>query len=510
MVPKGLLVLDLGTSRLRCHIFTPRGGLVASASQGMKVQTEEEISPLSRSLDPSEVWRSLCRLIRRAMAQAGLRGLDIGAVSATSQRQGVVFLDTQGREIYAGPNMDLRAVFEGMALDEKLGPEIFDTTGHWPSFLLAPARLSWFRKHQPETFESVSTVLPLADWILFKLCGSRIAERSLAAEAGLVDLRNGQPATGLFKAVGLAESLVPSLGLSGEAVGRISARASEESGLKAQTPVVLGGPDTQCGLLGMGLTETGSSGVVSGWSTPVQLITSGPIFDDRQKLWTGYSVLPGHWVLEANAAETGSSYRWLLRLLLGSEDEAAHRKAERLASRSPAGSMEVLALLGAGTLNQSTLSLGLGGLLFPVPMILAEVDRGHILRAALESVAFAVRSGYQQLEEVSGNASSPTAVTAVGLTGGFSRSPLFCHILASVLGREVNVASQGEATGLGAAMAAATGIGVYESLAEAAQAMKARTKPVSPEGDWSAAYNDYYQRWLKVSEEMAILGQEVL
>ena len=75
------------------------------------------------------------------MRDSRIRADEIAAVAATSQRQAVVFLDSDGHELYAGPNLDLRAVFEGAAIDDELRDRVYRTTGHLPSFFFTAAKL---------------------------------------------------------------------------------------------------------------------------------------------------------------------------------------------------------------------------------------------------------------------------------------------------------------------------------------------------------------------------------
>ena len=148
---------------------------------------------MPRELDPTGVWSTVCDLLRGTVRDLGAGPGQIAAVTATSQRQGVVFLDAEGGEIYAGPNLDLRAVFEGAEIDDRMGAEVYRTTGHAPSLLFAPAKLRWFQIHSPESYARIATVLCLADWLIYRLSGELVSEPSLAGEAGFA----GHPSVGL-------------------------------------------------------------------------------------------------------------------------------------------------------------------------------------------------------------------------------------------------------------------------------------------------------------------------
>ena len=83
-----------------------------------------------------------------------------------------MLLDGEGGEVYSGPNRDVRAFFEGMEIDGRVGGEVYRLTGHTPSFLFAPARLAWLRTNDPEAADSgCQHVLTLGDWLGIQAVG---------------------------------------------------------------------------------------------------------------------------------------------------------------------------------------------------------------------------------------------------------------------------------------------------------------------------------------------------
>ena len=131
-----VLVLDLGTSSLKCGLYSLEGEVRAEARAPMRYFTPAGLSDIAVEFDPEETWSLACGLVRECLGKAGLRGGDVVGVSPTSQRGGLVLLDRKGGEVYSGPNRDVRAFFEGMEIDESGGGRRFtELTGHTPSFL---------------------------------------------------------------------------------------------------------------------------------------------------------------------------------------------------------------------------------------------------------------------------------------------------------------------------------------------------------------------------------------
>ncbi|HAL48059.1 MAG: hypothetical protein CL694_11165 [Chloroflexi bacterium] len=487
-----VLVIDAGTSAVRCHLFHPSAGIVVSSASPW-VYTQEAGAPdLARAFDPMAVWRGVSSAIRRCLA-----GRRVSAVAITSQRQALAFLDSDGGEIYVGPNVDLRAVFEGAAMDEDHRDEIYSVTGHTPAFMLAAGKLRWFQIHREEEYAKIAAVLSLGDWLSFKLSGVVASEKTLAAEAGLLDLETGRRADDLYRELGLSLNHVD-LTNADDVMGRVSAQASEQTGLALGTPVVTAGSDTQCGLVGLGTISPQQAGIVAGWSASAQLVTARPIVSDGGETWAGVHSVADRWVLESSAGDMGNSLRWLKDTLIGGVDDA-YKELDELAASAPLGADGAKAYLGAGRMDMSNLGMKQGGILFPVPLTVSGFNRQHIVRAALEGFAFAFRANVEQMERLSGE---PASSIAIG--GGMTQSLTFVRILAAVLGRPIRLGDDPRATAEGAALCGRVATGQYDSIEDAVGDAIGETN-IEPEALDAANYNDLYQSWLDASQTLSEL-----
>jgi autoinducer 2 (AI-2) kinase len=439
------------------------------------------------------------------VSKAGIHDREIVSVSATSQRQGVVFLDNDGRELYAGPNIDLRALTEGISLDSKFRKEIYAITGHLPSFLFAPAKLKWFEANRPETYSKIATVLTISDWIIYRLCGERLSEVCGASELGLIDVQSRHWSGRLREFLALPDGIYPELVPAGRQVGKITPQAAAETGLAAGIPVVQGAPDTHCALIAMGVRGKGKVGIVLGWSGPVQMIIDKPVLDPEARIWTGCHPLPNHWILESSAGEAGNAYHWLEGILFGEENSPeAYHLMDCLASGVPPGSEEVQAFVGPAIMDMSHLTMKVGGFLFPVPLSVTNVRRGHLIRALLENLCFAVKANCLQLEAISG-----LKIEEVSIGGSLARSRCLVQILPNMLGIPVSVPEVTEVSALGAALCAAVGSGAYSSLEEGMKAMMPQFRVSEPDSLATLEYAGYYQRWTTTAEWLTRLSEAI-
>lgn len=486
MVARAFLALDIGSSTLRALVGTPSAGILGAASAPMRYVRPDPEDPLSLQIQPDDLFAKAGVLVRRVLADSGIEKRRIAAIGVTSQRQGSVFLDAHGRELYAGPNMDLRATMEGATMDEEMAPEIYKVTGHLPSLMFTLARLRWFRSHQPREYAAVTGVLAIAAWMAYRLTGVQACEPSLTGEIGLLDVGQALRCEGLCHRLGIDSSLFPPMIEAGRPIGGLRKDVAESWGLSQGTPVTIAGPDTQCGLVGMGISCPGATGLIAGWSCTLQMVTAKPRWDDRMRTWVGCMNIPGLWMAESNLGDGGYAYNWVVKNLAHGDYTAA----EDMASRTAAGSGGAKAFLGPGPESMPSAGMRAGGFTFYTPLSFQEVTNGQLVRAALENLAYSARANLETLEEV-----SRQRAVVVSLGGGLSQSRLFASLLANVLERDVRRSLLPEVSTWGALLAAAVAAGEYPCLATASREACCETEAITSSQNETAEYADYYQRW---------------
>ena len=494
-----IVVVDAGSTRIRCFVFDGDGRVVARRSAPWSYLDSGSTSQYARELDSEAVWKSTARLIAGCLGNSRVEAGQVAAITVTSQRQGAVFFDKERQVLYAGPNIDLRAVFEGASIDDENGEEVFRTTGRLPSFLFVPSKLRWFMQNEPDVYARIDRVATLADWLRWRLSGELVSEATLAAEAGLLDVAERLWCTPLLEDLGIRPSDGTPVESAGTVVGGVRTEAAGLTGLQEGVPVVVSPADTQCGLLGLGVGRTGQVGVVAGWSIPLLMLTSEPTFDDARRTWTGCYVEDGLWSLESTCGDAGNAYGWLAGTMWAGEARPLDLM-DRATGDVPAGSEGVLALLGPPRMDMSRLGLRSGGFVFPVPMTFGGIGREHMARAALESIAFAVRANLEQLESVSG-----TPAASVALGGGMTAASTWVEMLPDVLGRPVLVASEPDVTAVGARVTAAAALDGVDSLVGYAES-EAVSHTIEPSSVGSAEYEYHYMRWTEMARRLESAG----
>jgi autoinducer 2 (AI-2) kinase len=332
----------------------------------------------------------------------------------------------------------------------------------------------------------------LNDWMTYRLCGALASEPSNATESMLFDLRGRAGSHEILDFFSIPPEILPAIRQPGERVGAVSAATAAVTGLAQGTPVFVGGADTQCGLLGAGALEPGDTAVVLGTTTPVQAVVGEATFDPQGVLWAGCHVVPERWVIESNAGDTGEAYKWLLDLVV--HDEGDHyARGEQIARQHVDGATMMYA--GPRIFDFAKIRPDRpGGILFPFPALHLRPSAGELVRAFLESVAFAVRANMEQIRAVTGH--WPPHLIA---GGGMSRNRLLLEILADVTAMPVQAAAEPESPALGVAMLVAHGIGMHPDVATAARHM-GRQHTVKPTPQRIEICRGKYAKWRELHD----------
>lgn len=490
-----LMGIDLGGSGARCVLINRSSLALVSAAGKWRFAAAPGTFGTGYDIDLDIVWEVAGQACRDALAQAGIDAADVAAIAVSAMRFSTVVLTAGGESLLAVDNRDARAAGEYFEVAEKMGQALLDETGSWPLPLHASARLLWLKNQQPENFSRAHTVFGMGEWLTWRLCGARAIDPTLASATGLFDLTRRQWCWARIDELGLPRALFPAVVDAGSAVGVLTADAAAHLGMKEGTVVAMGGADTQCSLLGAGVTEPGDVGVVAGTTAPVQVVLDKPHYDRAGKSLGSYHVVPGRWVLESNGGGMGYSLSLMARVLFPEAPEPELRLLAE-AAQSEAGAAGMLSTLGADVMNMRAPAMPMGHLsvghmaYFDDP-----APRRHVARALVEGCACGVRANLDQLDSVLAPDLPGTREGLVTLCGGLSRSDVFGQLLANLIEREVAVPQTYQTSALGAAICAAVATGAYPDFSAASRALTAVRKLFSPEQQFAGVNGPLYATW---------------
>ena len=490
-----LLAIDLGTGSCRAVVFDEDGRQVSIGQREWSHAALPD-APGSRVFDTAGNWALIGECIREALDRSAIRAEHVTAVSCTSMREGMVLYDADGREIWACPNIDSRAATEAAELVASGDARrLFEQGGDWVS-ITSPARFAWILSHEPDVFKQIARIGMLSDWVIYRLTGRFVTDPSSGSSSNLFDLRSRSWSSSSLSMVGLSPDVVPEVLEPGTIAGPVTARAAAETGLAVGTPVVVGGADTQLGLVGIGVVGSERLTLVGGSFWQMTVVTDEPLIDPQARVRTLCHAVPGLWMTEGIGFYCGIAMRWFRDAFCELERaKAADRGVdpyvvmEEAAADVPPGSEGITAIFSNVMDAKRWVQASPSFLGFDVDRPAAS-NRGACIRALEEQAAYTARGHLAIISELTG-----ASFEELVFTGGAAKGMLWPQIVADVVGLPVRVPVVKESTALGAAIYAGIGVGTYRDLAEVAGSLVRSERTFEPGVEAGQMYDERYAAW---------------
>lgn len=460
MTTQYVLAIDSGSQSTKVLIVDPQGTVHASAQRPLRPY---DTSVPGHVVHPDDdLWDSIQATCREAMARFAGDPEQIVAVGLCTIRFCRALLDADGG-------------------------------------LVEPV-LSWMdvrvsRPHDPSDGR-VAHVTTSSGYITGRLTGRLVDTRANYQGLWPIDQHTADWADdpAAYEATGMPHSLLLDLVSPGELLGTITGEAAIGTGIPIGVPVYATANDKAVEALGCGLQTEDT--VLLSLGTYVAAMTVGSTGDaDVEDYWVNFGATPGTYLYESQGIRRGMwTVSWFRDLLVGDAAPDAERvslqaQLEREASQVPPGCGGLMTLLDWLAPTEAPYRrgafLGFDG----------TQGRGHIHRSILEGIALTMAGHIARME----NALVRRFQTVI-VSGGGSKSDVMMQILADVLGRPTRRAGIDDAAGLGAAICAAVGNGIYPDWDTAITEMTTIGDVFAPGPEPVAAYKGIIEAYAQITD----------
>src|SRR5215218_10043315 len=470
-----LLGLDLGTSSLKALLLDEGGAPLGEGSAFYAVRAPRAGWAES---SPEDWWAAV---LEATTAAVGRRGAEVTALGLSGQMHGIVLADELGLPLRSAVLWaDARSDAELAAyrrLDEDLGRRLANP----PAVGMAGPSLLWLRDQEPDAYTSARWALQPKDWLRMHLTGEALTEPSDASATLLYDLIDDDWSYAVAGELGIRADLLAPLVPSASVAGTLEEGAAGALGLREGLPVAAGAADTAAALLGTGLLRPGPVQLTVGTGGQVVMPKERPEPDPHGRTHLYRAAAPDLWYSMAAVQNAGLALEWV-RTVLGVTWSEVYEEAFEVPPGS--GGVTFLPYLSGERTPRfdpdargAWTGLGL------------DHTRGHLLRAALEGVAFALREAVEALEDLG------TIIPELRLAGGGAGGKPWRQLLADVLGRPLWLLPEeitSVASARGAVFLAGLASGVYHTAED--------TLPLTPEPETlirpgEPSYEPVYERY---------------
>jgi len=449
---KYILALDQGTTTSRAIVFNHSGTVI-----GISQKPFRQIYPKPGWVehDPEEIWDTQLRSAQEAIAQAQITSDQIATIGITNQRETAVLWEKDtGKPVYNAIVWQCRRSAELCRELRAQGHSstIKDKTGLVLDPYFSATKLMWLFQEIPglkARAEGGELLFGTIDsWLLYKLTGKHLTDATNASRTLLYNIHTGEWDDGLLKIFNINRAILPEVRPSS---GLFATTRAELFG--RPIPITGCAGDQQAALFGHACFDGGSVKNTYGTGCFTLMNTGSTAISSKQNLLTTVAWQLGKtttYALEGSVFIAGAVVQWL-RDELGLISNSAESEALALSVPDTGGVLVVPAFVGLGAPYWDSEVRG------TIVGLTRGSNRAHVVRAALESIAFQSRDLIDAMEADYGK-----PITELKADGGAAANSFLMQEQANLLDKPVILPEVMEITALGAAYLAGLAVGYWE------------------------------------------------
>lgn len=414
-----------------------------------------------------------------------LEGMDkkqVAGISFGGQMHGLVALDCQDQVIRPAILWnDGRTAEETEYLNEAIGRDrLSDYTANIAFAGFTAPKILWLKKHEPENFARIAKIMLPKDYLAYRLSGVFCTDVSDASGMLLLDVKNRRWSKEMLEICGISEAVLPTLYESSEVVGTVRKDVAEELGIPQDVKVIAGAGDNAAAAVGTATVGDGACNISLGTSGTI-FISSKQFRVDENNALHSFDHADGYYHLMGCMLSAASGNKWWMEEILKtgdfqSEQEEIQNLGQNrvfympylMGERSPHNDPDIRAAF-----------VGMG----------METTRKDMTLAVLEGVAFGLRDSLEIARKLG------IDPERTKICGGGAKSPLWRKIIANVMNMKVDIIESEEGPGYGAAILAAVGCGVFDSVEKATEKLVHVTATEEPDPELVCRYEERYKKF---------------
>jgi xylulokinase len=500
-----LMGVDYGTGGAKVCVIDTEGNVLGFAFEEYPFIHEK---PGWSEHDPVLYWEIAGRLIKESIAQARIDPRELDGIAVSSALPSMVMVDEDHNPIHNAYNlMDRRAKKEVRWLKENVGEDrIFRISANRLEDHPTIVNLLWERDNRPEAFRRIYKALTIDGFITLKLTGKPILNYSAAGFYGVAyNVLERRFDEELLREIGISPDLMPDLFRCEEIIGEVTGEAAFETGLAPGVPVAAGQVDCNAGWLGGGATEVGDIQSNLGTCGNFGIIHRNTDFIfspvGLSMINFAYTVDSENTYITVPTTTTGGqSIRYLRdnfsQLELETERVLGIDSYDLLnlqAQKVPVGSEGIVILPFLMGERTPIWDVNARGVIFGLSL---NHTKGHIVRAMMEAVAYAMYDSYRLIRDSGIEIRYPLV-----LNEGGAKSNLWRQIITDVFNVPTVLVKRRTGAPFGDAILAGVATGVFKDFSVAKQWAE-YIDPMEPSLDDHERYMEYFELYKRIYEHV--------
>lgn len=452
-----LMGIDVGTTSVKTAVFNESLEMISSSNIDYSIEAHGDIV----EFESEKYWEIVKKEIEKL-------DINVDALAIDTQCETLILTDDDGNPVRkAIVWLDNRATKEAELIEEHFGRKfVYEVTGQpeitatWPA-----CKLLWVKRNEPEVWKKTKKVFLLEDYLLYKLTGKFVTEKTLQSSTIYFDINNATYWKEMLDFIGVDECMLPELSDSGKYIG-------DYKNIK----IVTGAMDQVSGAIGAGVIKHGIVSEMTGTT----MVVFSPC--DTVPEYNENSIIPCHYNYDGKyclltwSSTAGMALKWFKNALC---ENFSFKDLDEIAEKIAPGcdGLTFLPYLCGSTMPKYN-PAARGSFTGLTP----EHTRAHFVRSIMESISCTLKENLDYLN---------LDVTEIRAMGGGANSALWCQMKADMTKKTLVTLKNSETACLGGAILAGVGIGFFESVESVSDLIEIKKTYTPGDVDYAVAYENF-------------------
>lgn len=497
---ESIITIELGTNAVRVFAFDMNGNEIGSLKAHCPTFHP---GPERSEQDPEQVFLTMLYVLKNLLHdKVHPKKYTVASICFSSSMHSVLAVDKNDTPLgNAITWADNRAIKEARELkNSALGKSIYDATGT-PLHPMSPlAKISWIKNSDNERFQKTAKFLSIKTYIIQQLTGECLIDYSIASATGLLNIHTIKWEDDALKFAGITSAMLPKPVPVFSSAGKLKKAYQQSLGLSATTKVIVGSSDGCMAILGDGKGE-GKATITIEDSGAVRVMSDKVLLDEKRRFFN-YILTENCYVSGGPTNNGGIIFEWFA-------GQFGDFKNPFDIDQSMQELMD----------EASKVAIGSDGLLF-LPYLLGERapiwnanargayfglnikhEKKHFIRATIEGILYEIYSIGKILDE-------HRNIKSLSINGSFGTIPFCTQMIADMFNKPVRLRPNFHSVSFGAFLLAATEIGIYKSLDDAALKVEL-PEEYKPNKQNHAVYADYFDVFKKLITSLSSRFEDI-
>lgn len=466
MAANFIIGIDIGTQGTKTIVFDEHGNIAGSSFEASNLICPEPGVVYQKA---EEIFSSVINTVKEAVEKSGIDTSKICAIGMDSQMAGIMGIDKDfNAATYYDSWLDTQCEKYIEVIKKRAGKRSVELNGAPITYTHGP-KILWWKNEHPEIYSRIAKFVLPHVYAAGRLCGIKaqdaVMDYTCIHFSGFADNLHKQWSDELLSMFEVNKEKLPDIDEPWRIIGRLKKEYADACGIPEGIAVVAGCGDSAAACLGAGIVRPGQVFDVAGTASIFSCCVDKYKPDIKHEaLMQMRSVIDGFWMPLAYINGGGLCLKWFKDEISGADQPLDYKTLEEEADKLPPGSEGLIFIphfAGRVCPNDPYIR----GCFIGLNLV---HRRGHLFRAVMEGIAYEYKYYLKVLKDIG----IDTQIDKVFVMGGGAKSVLFNKIKADVLGVPYVVLRNVDTAALGSAIVAGYGIGLYNDIAQTAEAFK--------------------------------------